>query len=181
MDFQSFTIDTYEEPPQTTVLRLVGEFDLVCERALQEALDGLCHGSDRSLVVDVSEARFMGVGSLRRIVVAGRGFASTEFRSPVPIVEKVLRLLGFIDGTVGIERGRSCAVVDYAVDVPPMGIRNQSQRIAPANEGPGSWAARERPVARETLKPYVVGPDRFHKEPAASLHGYSSRPSSEQQ
>ena len=79
--------------------------DLVCEPALQEALDGLSQGPERSLVVDLSEAQFMGVGPLRRIVRAGWGFASTEFRSPAPIVEKVLRIFGFLDGTAAIEGG----------------------------------------------------------------------------
>ena len=44
MDFETFAIDTYEEPPQAIVLRLTGEFDLVSEPALQDALDGLCRG-----------------------------------------------------------------------------------------------------------------------------------------
>ena len=105
MDLETFSIDICDEPPSAVVLRLAGEFDIVSEPALQEALDGLCHRSGCPLLVDVSEAQFMGVGSLRRIVLAGRGFASTEFRSPAPIVEKVLRILGFIDGTVGIEGG----------------------------------------------------------------------------
>ena len=131
MDLEGFAINTYEEPPQTIVLRLTGEFDLVCEPALQEALDGLGQGSARSLVVDLSEAPFMGVGSLRRLVLAGRGFASTELRSPVPMVEMVLRLLGFIDGSVRIEGGSLRSVVPFWVDeVVSMCPYSESPRIA---------------------------------------------------
>ncbi len=105
MEFETFAINTYEEPPQAVVLQLTGELDLVCEPALQEVLDGLSPGPERSFVVDLSETQFMGVGPLRRIVLAGWGFASTEFRSPAPIVKKVLRVFGCLDGAAGIEAG----------------------------------------------------------------------------
>ena len=44
MDLEGFAINTYEEPPQTIILRLTREFDVVGEPALQEALDGLGQG-----------------------------------------------------------------------------------------------------------------------------------------
>jgi anti-anti-sigma regulatory factor len=140
MDLGTFAIHTSEEPPQ---IRLAGEFDIVSEPALQEALDRLCRWPERSLVVDVSEATFMGVGSLRRIVHAGRGFVATEFRSPVPIVEKVLRLLGFVDETVGIEGGATRAVAsnleDQAASVGPC---DELPRIALEGRWHGSRASR---------------------------------------
>jgi hypothetical protein len=143
MEFETFSIDISEQPPQVIVLRLAGEFDLVSEPALQEALDGLPHGSGCSLVVDVSEAPFMGVGSLRRIVLAGRGFASTEFRSPVHIVERVLQLLGFLDGTVGIDRATSRAVTASADEIASMGRRNEPPRLAPEKESPALLVSRQ--------------------------------------
>jgi hypothetical protein len=178
MDFETFAIDIYDEPPQATVLRLAGEFDLVSEPALLEALDGLGRGAERSLVVDVSDAQFMGVGILRHIVLAGRGFASTEFRSPVPIVEKVLRVLGFIDGTVRIEGGASRAVAPSSVDeVALMRRRNESPRIPPENEWPESWASRQCSGARGVLNHRIVAPDRA---PAAGQDAYSTQQSLEQ-
>ena len=176
MDFETFAIDIYEEPPQAIVLRLAGEFDLVCEPALQEALDGLCQGSERSLVVDVSEAQFMGVGTLRRIVLAGRGFASTEFRSPVPIVEKVLRVLGFIDGTVGIEGGASRALHARSVDeVASIGRCNESPRIEQENDWTGSKAPQQCFGPRGVLKRRIIGSGRSGIAPPARQDAYSSQ------
>jgi hypothetical protein len=129
MDFETYAIDIYEEPPQRIVLRLAGEFDLVCERVLEEALEDLCHGSRRSLVVDLSETQFMGVGCLRRIVLAGRGFVSTEFRSAAPIVEKVLPLLGFIQDTARMEGLPRCGPEDE-------GLGSLASRECSAHEGP---------------------------------------------
>jgi anti-anti-sigma regulatory factor len=103
MSVASCSIDIYEQSPQTLVLQLDGEFDLVCEPALQRALDGLSDHSAQSLAVELSGTQFIGVGCLRRIVFTGKSFSSTEFRSPMPIVEKMLHLLGFVDGTVRIE------------------------------------------------------------------------------
>jgi hypothetical protein len=156
MDIATFAIHTYEEPPQ---VRLVGEFDIVGEPALQQALDGLRRWPGRSLVVDVSEATFMGFGSLSRIVHAGRGFAATEFRSPAPMVEKVLRLLGFVHGTVGIEGGATRAVASSPVDevasvgrcdelprIPTEGERHGSRALQQCSDAPGAlntkWSRR---------------------------------------
>jgi hypothetical protein len=148
MDCETYAIDIEETSPDAIVLRLRGEFDLVCEPALQDALDGLGQRSLRSLVVDLSEAQFMGVGSLRRIVFAGRGFASTEFRSPLPLVEKVLRLLGFVDGTVEIGGGAACAPPPCSVD--------KSSEDSPLNALEKEWRAsealRQRSDARGALK-----------------------------
>jgi hypothetical protein len=181
MDLAAFAIDTYEEPPQAIVLRLTGEFDIVCEPALQEALDGLCHGSQRSLVVDLSEAQFMGVGSLRRIVLAGRGFAFTEFRSPVPIVEKVLRLLGFIDGTVRIVDGAPRPFAPAtANEVPSMGRCTEPPWIVPENDWPRAQASRQCSDARGSIKHRIVGPGGSGIAPAAGMDGYSSQQSLEQ-
>jgi hypothetical protein len=181
MDFEVFAINRCEESPQEIVLRLSGEFDLVCEPALQDALDGLCQGSDRSLVVDVSEAQFMGVGALRRIVLVGRGFASTTFRSPVPIVETVLRVLGFVDGTVRIEGGASRAGAPWFIDeAPSMGRCSASPRIAAENEWPGSRGSQQRSGARGVLKHRIVGSDRSGTAPAMGQDAYSSQQSLEQ-
>jgi hypothetical protein len=181
MDFETFSIDICDQPPHAIVLRLAGEFDIVSEPALQEALDGLSGGSGRPLLVDVSEAEFMGVGSLRRIVLAGRGFASTEFRSPVPIVEKVLRILGFVDGTVGIEGGALRAVAPCDLDeVASIRRLSESRRYAPENEWPASQASRQRSDARGALKLRIVGPDSSGIAPAASQDAYSSHQSLEQ-
>ena len=115
-------------------------------------------GRRRPLIVDVSEAQFMGVGSLRRIVLAGRGFASTEFRSPVPIVEKVLRLLGFIGGTVGIEEGASRTVATRSVDeVASMGRCNEWRRNGPENEWIASQASRQCSDMGGALKRRTIG------------------------
>jgi hypothetical protein len=181
MDFETFSIDICDEPPSAIVLRLAGEFDIVSEPALQEALDGLCHGSGRPLLVDVSEAQFMGVGSLRRIVLAGRGFASTEFRSPVPIVEKVLRILGFIDGTVGIEGGALRAVAPFSLDeVASMRRLNESRRYAPENEWAAPQVSRQSADARRALNLRIVGSDDSGIAPAAGHDAYSSQQSLEQ-
>ena len=176
MNLEDFAINTYEEPPQTIILRLTGEFDLVGEPALQEALDRLGQESARSLVVDLSEAHFMGVGSLRRVVLAGRGFASTEFRSPVPMVEKVLRLLGFIDGRVRIEGGSSRAVAPCWVDeVDSMGQRGESTRIAADNKWPELRASRHFSGARCGLKHGIVGLGSSGGAPASEQDAYASR------
>lgn len=182
MDFETFAIDIYEQPPQAIVLRLAGEFDLVGEPALQEALDGLGHGSEHSLVVDVSEAPFIGVGSLRRIVLAGRGFASTEFRSPVPIVEKVLGLLGFIDGTVRIEGRGSRAIAPIAVDEIASKERcNEPRRPAPENEWPASLASRECSDARgAALRHRVIDLGSSGRPTTAGEDAYSSPQSLDQ-
>ena len=180
MDFETFSIDSYDQPPQTIVLRLVGEFDLACEPALQKALDGLCHGSGRPLIVDVSEAQFMGVGSLRRIVLAGRGFASTEFRSPVPIVEKVLRLLGFIGGTVGIEEGASRTVATRSVDeVASMGRCNEWRRNGPENEWIASQASRQCSDMGVALKRRTIGAGVSGTAPQVRQDAYPSQQSLE--
>src|SRR5580704_17884956 len=149
MDFENSAINVDRESPQVIILRLSGEFDLVREPALQYALDGLGQGSERSLVVDVSHAEFMGVGALRRIVVAGRGFASTSFRSPPPIVEMVLGVLGFLDGTVRIEGRASRAGAPRSIDgVPSMERCNASSGVGAENEWPGSRASRQCSGAR---------------------------------
>ena len=180
MDFEDFSIDIYDQPPQTIVIRLVGEFDLVCEPALQEALDGLGHGSGRSLVVDVTEAQFMGVGSLRRVVLAGQGFASTEFRSPVPMVEKVLRLLGFIGGTVGIEDGAWRTVATRSVDdVASMARCNEWRRNEPENEWNASRASRQCSDVGGALKRRIIGPGSSGIAPPARQDAYSPQQSLE--
>jgi anti-anti-sigma factor len=181
MDLETFSIDIYDQPPHAIVLRLAGEFDIVSEPALQEALDSLCHRSGRPLLVDVSEAQFMGVGSLRRIVLAGRGFASTEFRSPVPIVEKVLRILGFIDGTVGIEGGALRAVAPCSFDeVASMRRLSESRRYMAENECPASRASQQYPDARGALKLRIVEQDGVGIAPATGHDGYFSQQSLEQ-
>lgn len=134
-------IKIYEQSPQTTVVQLDGEFDLVCEPALQKVLDGLCQDSGRSLAVDLSETQFIGVGCLRRVVLAGRGFSSTEFRSPMPLVEKVLQLLGFIDGTVRIEHGAARGVRS-SVGGASSRVRRGLPQNAAENERPASWPSR---------------------------------------
>jgi hypothetical protein len=181
MDLGTFAIDVYEEPPQAVVLRLVGEFDLVGEPALQEALDGLGKRSGRSLVVDVSEAPFIAVGSLRRIVFAGRGFAATEFRSPVPIVEKVLRLLGFIDGTVRIEGEPSGTISPCSLDeVASMERSTEPRWNAPENEWMASRVSRQCSDARGALKHRVVDLGSSGRAAAAVKDAYSSPQSLEQ-
>ena len=176
MDFETFAIDIYEEPPQAIVLRLTGEFDLVSEPALQEALDDLCLGSGRSLVVDLSEAQFMGVGCLSRIVLAGRGFASTEFRSSLPIVERVLRLLGFVDGTSETDGGASPGVAsDSLNEVAAMGRCDEPPRIGPESERPGSQVSRQCLGARGLLNHRIVGPGSSDIAAAAGLDTHSSQ------
>ncbi len=180
MDFETFAINIYEEPPQALLLRLAGEFDLVCEQALQEALDDFCGGSGRSLVVDLSEASFMGVGCLRRIVLAGRGFAWTEFRSPLPIVEKMLRILEFVDGPVEIEGGTSPPVApSRSDDVASLGRCDETTRIGPENERPGSQVSRQCLGATGLLKHRIVGPGGSDIPAAAGQDAHSSQRSLE--
>ena len=176
VDCETFAIDIDERPPDAIVLRLTGEFDLVCEPALQEALDGLGQRSQCSLVVDLSEAQFMGVGSLRRIVFAGRGFASTEFRSPAPLVEKVLRLLGFIDGKVGIAGGAACALAPRSVDESPA----ESRLSASEKEWPASVALRECSDPRGASRVRMAAQSSSGMTPPPAVGACASRQSSDQ-
>ena len=95
MDLETFSIDIYDQPPHAIVLRLAGEFDIVSEPALQEALDSLCHRARASRCwwtfprhsswgSEVSDASSLPAGDSPRPSFAHRS----------PIVEKVLRILG---------------------------------------------------------------------------------------
>ena len=178
-------INIYEQSSQTIVLQLNGEFDLVREPALQGALDGLCQEPERSLAVDLAKTQFIGVGCLRRIVLAGREFSSTEFRSPPPIVEKMLEILGFIDDTVRIDGGTASVSVDGACAVVQ---QNESQRNASEKEWPAPQASRRCPEAwgpsnlrssGRGVRAFGPPPNRCSADKAACLVGIDAQVATE--
>lgn len=93
MQNELFTIEVSYPATHVVVLQLSGEFDLASDESLQQTLRTIPDPSSSELVIDLAQARFVSVGVLTQLVLAGGSFRTTTLRSPSPIVTKVLGLL----------------------------------------------------------------------------------------
>ena len=92
MQNELFTIEVSYPATHVVVLQLSGEFDLASDESLQQTLRTIPDPSSSELVIDLAQARFVSVGVLTQLVLAGGSFRTTTLRSPSPIVTKVLQL-----------------------------------------------------------------------------------------
>jgi anti-anti-sigma regulatory factor len=126
-----FTIEVSYPATHVVVLQLSGEFDLVSDESLQQAFSTIPDPASSDLVIDLSQARFISVGVLTQLVLAGSTFRTTTLQSPSRIVTKVLGLLNLPGSHQRDEDQATTPACAEATDLPRRHERPGEIAVAP--------------------------------------------------
>lgn len=98
------TLTVTESTPGPVVVRMAGEYDIASVEPLEAHLDALLRQDTESVVIDMSELRFMDTSGVALLIRIANNFGSLEIRNASALICRTIQALGLSE-RLGMQRG----------------------------------------------------------------------------